>query len=76
MEDFKLGCCNGAVRRTNNGNVFTIMHAYTDPEMTVECPHYKDFMTAFKTETFIMNSPKCLELFKKYNVTIVEVDPE
>ena len=76
MMQFKLGCCDGAVRRTDNGNVFTIFHGYINPEMTVECSNCLDSMTALKTETFVLNSPKCVELFKKYNVTIIEVDPE
>lgn len=76
MQVLKLGCCNGGVRRTNHGDVFTIFHGYIDPKMTQECPNYKDPMIALKTETFVLNSPKCLELFKKYNISVIEVDPE
>lgn len=65
MMTFRLGCCD----------VFTIFHGFTDPEMTKECPNCKDSMTALKTETFVLNSPKCLELFEKYKVYVVYEDP-
>jgi hypothetical protein len=75
MMAFKLGCCDGSVRRTGS-NIHTIFHGFTNPEMTVECPNHKggSGLEALETESFVLNSPKCLELFEKYKVHIVEED--